>query len=107
MELRMIARDLSEFLSDDEFSQVKLGEYLPIPRITGCFERNREWFAYQNDERAVCTITGPFDEKGVAVAIAKMFHKKGLLFENEQQRMNYINNHFRNFEDIDLYQKSI
>ena len=105
MEFKTIARDLAELLSDAELEKVQIGIFLQAPDTTGCFQRNQEWFACQNDEKAVCTITGPFDAKGVIVAIAKLFHKKGLRFENEQQRMNYINNHFRNFEEIDLYQK--
>ena len=104
MELKTIIRDLSEILSVEELDQVKFGEYLALPNVVGCFQRKNAWFAYQNDEKAVCMITGPFDIKGIVIAIAKILHKKGLQFENEQQRMNYINNHFRSFAEIDSYQ---
>lgn len=105
-ELKIIAYGLSGILTADEIEHVKVGEYEATPDVIGCFKRNDEWFAYQNDERVNCTITGPFDIKGVVIAIAKKMYKKGLKFEDEQQKTNYINNHFRNVDEIDSYQRA-
>ena len=46
---------------------------------------------------------GPFDLKGIIVAIAKHQYIKGLNFESEENRNSYLSNHFNSEEAIDEF----
>lgn len=61
------------------------------------------WYTYNNDEKNVCSITGPFSLKGIISAYAKLLYAeksfKQYKFSGEKLEL-YIENHFNTFTEI-------
>lgn len=91
-----------------EGTAFSVGALKCVPEHSGCFRRNGKWFVYVTDEHAFCTINGPYNVHGVICACLKKLHVKnsGYQWETEEEREIYLNNHFRNFAEIDAYMEN-
>lgn len=71
----------------------------------GIFQIKTDWFIYENDERNVKSISGPFADEDILFACAKMLHKSKYFekyrFSNEAKKI-YIDSHYRSVKDVEL-----
>lgn len=90
----------------NEFPDFHVGKFVELPNQCGCFKRNSQWYAYNNDERNFCTFTGPFSLNGIIYACAKLLHVTNKMKEyrfSEKELNIYINNNFHTISEIDNY----
>ena len=112
-EIDLIKNELLPIISQTQptvLNDLFLGKYILKPNATGCFEYNKEWFVYQNDEYMQSSaITGPFSaEKCIfALAIILNVYKHLLQYEfNDEEREVFCHNHFKSLDEIDEYYRS-
>lgn len=86
---------------------VAIGAQILMPNKRGVFKIKTSWFIYENDKRNVKSISGPFADKDILFACAKMLHKSKYFekyrFSNEAKKL-YIHSHYRNVKDVELLQ---
>lgn len=71
----------------------------------GFFRLRQAGFIYENDERNVKSISGPFADEDILFACAKMLHKSKYFekyrFSNEAKKI-YFGSHYRSVKDVEL-----
>lgn len=80
-----------------------VGELVEKPNQCGFFMKNSAWYIYRIDEKNLCTITGPFNEKAVVFACAKLLHAEKQ-FEvyrfTEEERDIYIEKNYHSVSEL-------
>lgn len=81
------------------------GKFDDSPNKRGVFQIKSAWFIYENDERNVKSISGPFNESDIIFACAKMLHKSKYFekyrFSSEAKKI-YIHSHYRSVKEVEL-----
>lgn len=107
-EIKIISKTLSEGINEniEDYKNFHVGEFIEVPNQCGCFQRKSNWYTYETDEKNFCTISGPFNLKGIIYACSKLINKAAYFNEykfSEEEMEIYINNHFHSFDEIDRY----
>lgn len=94
---------LSRIDNNINLQNFHVGEFIETPNQFGCFKKNTSWFSYSINERNFATITGPFNEKAVVYACAKMLNvtnKFGDFAFTDKERDIYIENNYHSISEI-------
>ena len=79
------------------------GKYEDLPNKRSVFQIKSNWFVYENDEKNIKSITGPFNDEDIIYACAKMLHKSKYFekykFSNEAKSI-YIHSHYRSMNEV-------
>ena len=83
----------------------KTGNFEDLPNKRGVFQIKSAWFIYENDERNVKSISGPFNDGDIIFACAKMLHKSKYFekyrFSSEAKKI-CIHSHYRSVKEAEL-----
>lgn len=86
-------------------SDFVFGNFEDLPNKRGVFQIKSAWFIYENDERNVKSISGPFNDGDIIFACAKMLHKSKYFekyrFSSEAKKI-YIHSHYRSVKEAEL-----
>lgn len=103
-----IRRTINSILIENGENQVGdfvFDQFEDMPNKRGVFQIKTGWFIYENDERNVKSISGPFADEDILFACAKMLHKskyfEKYIFSNKAKKI-YIHSHYRSIRDVEL-----
>ena len=85
-------------------SDFVFGNFEDLPNKRGVFQNKSAWFIYENDERNVKSISGPFSDSDIIFACAKILHQSKYFekyrFSSEAKHI-YIHSHYRSIKEIE------
>lgn len=103
-----IRKTINSILVENGKNQVEnfvFGKFEDVPNKRGFFHSKTGWFIYENDERNVKSISGPFADEDILFACTKLLHKSKYFekyrFSDEAKNI-YIHSHFRSIKDVEL-----
>lgn len=80
------------------------GEFIDSPNNKGVFQLRNQWFIYENDERNIKSITGPFRDDDIIYACTKLLHISKHFEEyrfSKDAKNTYIHVHFRSIKEAE------
>ena len=106
-DIRKIINSILVENGENQVGDFVFGKFEDMPNKRGFFQTKTGWFTYENDERNVKSISGPFADEDILFACAKILHKSKYFgkyrFSNEAQKI-YIHSHYRSVNDVELLQ---
>ena len=104
-DIRKIINSILVENGENQVGDFVFGKFEDIPNKRGVFQIKTGWFIYENDERNVKSISGPFADEDILFACAKMLHKSKYFekyrFSNEAKKV-YFGSHCRSVKDVEL-----